>query len=264
MKKIVMGGVILAACTAMFVGASNVYAFVPGEEGQQDGENSQTVTGAGGITEDESTIKAKGTFYEFDPTHPDPGAPDPVDPGAWVNVKLPKTVIFGTAYLPGAKPEDPGNRDIFSPRYYIQNMSEKDVNVRVESMKHISSKINEFDSDQEATTPRLNLNMVLMDKDGNTKNKDIKLLSTDNEETDQNAGINNDSVDGTIPTIAGSKKELDPERRKQHFELRGTVSEKFDFNILQNHDRIKSIWNIVFSFSTPTNTALEKPEQPQP
>lgn len=247
MKKIVMGGVVLAACTAMFVGASNVYAFVPGEDGEQV---DQPVVGSNGITAEESTIEAKGTFYEFDPTKPDPGAPEPPEGAdAWVNVNLPKTVIFGSAYLEG----DESSKNIYSPRYYIQNMSTKDVDVKVDSIMHQSSRINDFENGKEIEAPKLNLDMVLMDRSGISQGPKIPMLT----EMDSN-----ESVDGVIPTIAGSLKEANPEGRKQHFELQGTVGKEFNF--LENHDRIKSIWHIVFSFSTPKDTTPEQPEQPKP
>lgn len=259
MKKIVMGGVVLAACTAMFVGASNVYAFVPGEEWQPNEEDSQTVTGSGGTKPVESKIEASGTFYEFDPTDPNPDPTDPIPPAgdnAWISVFLPEKILFGSAYLPGSGENNPENRNISSPRYYIQNDSAKPVDIKVESIINTKTKkIGVSGDEQDTNAPNLNLDMVLMDKNGNPQGDKITLLTDD---------VTNEDVDGKIPQIVGGERQSNPENRRQYFELQGTVDKEFVF--LDQHRRVKSVWNILFSFSTPGNTINgETPsEQPQP
>lgn len=98
----------------------NAYAWDAGAADPND--TPQTIQG-----KESATVTLDGTFKEFDPTTPiDPTDPpiDPTDP-AWIDVKVPTTVVFGQT--------DVSKAGIISPTYEIENLSAQGVKVSVKS-----------------------------------------------------------------------------------------------------------------------------------
>lgn len=223
MKKVLFGAAVLILGVGLFAGGTQVLAFTEGDESfLPGGANADQAGYHEEKAKDHATVEAKGVFEKWDnivePT--DPGKPVPGGDNKWINVLLPKTILFGSTDIDSlGDGEKASIYKIYGPIYSIKNQSIRAVEVGIRSFKKAEGQpvdqLLKMDlAIQELTKNKAN--QFVFDSDG----KQIDILNKEKPEGGDLAGT---------PVLAKLEN-----NQEFFFTLTGTLHPGVDFNIKED------------------------------